>query len=134
MRGSTSGPRRVPLPLRLAMAVLLLALGVVVGVLSVAVHGLVVGLVLAIVATAATVWALPGGWLTRLPFTIGWIAAVYYASRPRPEGDYLVASDARGYVLLGLGVLLLVYCTTTLRPRPRSAYPARAPADAVEGS
>ena len=107
------------------MAVLLLVLGGVVGGLSVAVHGLLVGLVLLVVATAATAAALPGGWSTRLPFGLGWLAVVFYASRPRPEGDYLVAADARGYTLLGLGVVLLLFCTTTLRS------PARPPSRPV---
>lgn len=110
---------RSPLWLRLPIAVLLLALGVVVGGLSVAAHGLLVGLVLLVVATAATAYALPGGWSTRLPFGLGWLAIVFFASRPRPEGDYLVAAEPRGYVLLGVGVALLLFCTTTLRSRAR---------------
>ena len=115
--------RPVPLWLRLPLAVLLLALGLLVGALSALVHGLLLGLVLVVMATGATAYALPGGWSTRLPFGLGWLAAVYYASRPRPAGGYLVASDARGYTLLVLGVLLLLFCTTTLRPR---AIPLRA--------
>lgn len=102
------------------MAVLLLAVGVVVGALSVVVHALVVGLLLAVLATAATAYALPGGWSTRLPFGLGWIAAVYYASQSRRAGGYLVSSDARGYLLLAFGVLLLLFCTTTLRRHERA--------------
>ncbi|CAN5483416.1 hypothetical protein BH11ACT8_BH11ACT8_16660 [soil metagenome] len=104
--------------LRVPVAVALLLLGAGVGVLSVAAHGLLVGLVLVVVATAATAYALPGGWSTRLPFTLGWLTVVYYASRPRPEGDYLVAADLHGYVLLGGGVALLLFSTVTLRDRP----------------
>lgn len=121
-----SGP--LPLWVRLPVAVLLLGLGVLVGALSALVHGLVVGLVLLVLATGATAFALPGGWSTRLPFGLGWLAAVFYASRPRPGGGYLVASDAHGYTLLALGVLLLLFCTTTLRRRPR---PPSDPVDEV---
>lgn len=111
--------------LRLATAVVLLAVGAVVGGLSVLVHGLALGLVLLVVATAATAYALPGGWSTRLPFGVGWLAALYYAARPRPNGGYLVASDARGYFLIAFGVALLLFCTTTLRRHERP------PSDAV---
>ncbi len=107
---------------RVPVAVLCLALGVGVGTLAVAVHGLAVGSVLLVLATAATAYALPGGFSTRLAFGAGWLAVAFYASRPRPEGDYLVAADARGYTLLASGVVLLLFCTTTLR-RPGTPAP-----------
>jgi hypothetical protein len=36
---------------------------------------------------------------------------------PRPEGDYVVSSDLPGYLLVGLGLLVLVLGIATL-PRP----------------
>ncbi len=105
--------------LRVPAAVGSLVLGIGLGVLAVAVHGLLPGMVLLVVATGATAYALPQGWATRLPFALGWFGLVIFASQPRPEGDYLVAANARGYSLLGCGVLLLLFCTVTLR-RPGS--------------
>jgi len=101
---------------RVAVAVLLLLVGGGVGLMAVAAHGRTEGLLLAVLATVAAVYALPGGrWFTRLPFGAGWMLVVFYASRPRPEGDYLVAADARGYVLLGAGVVVLMYSLLTVR-------------------
>ena len=84
-----------------------LLLGVGVSVCTVLVHGYPWGLVLGLAATAATLVALPGGWWARLPFALGWVAVLVVLTPQRPEGDYLVAGDAGGYVLLagGAGVL-----------------------------
>ncbi len=117
---------------RVPLAVLLLAAGVVVGAASTFVHALPVGLVLALVATFASVLALPPGWWSRLPFAVGWLLVVFYFSNPRPEGDYLVASDTTGYTLLGTGVVIVVASIITLRPasgRPRAAGDSGAVAD-----
>lgn len=98
----------------------LATLGVLVGAAAVVSHGRTPGLLLAVVATGATAYALPGGWGTRFAFTVGWVAVLAYALVPRPEGDYLISADAQGYVLLGLGLVLLLFGIVTLRPlRPQ---------------
>ncbi len=104
--------------------VILLALvGVVVGLASVAVHGLTLGLLLAVSATAATAYALPGGWTWRLPFAAGWCLVVARAALPRGSGSYLVAADPGGYALVLGAVMLLLFTvlTATRRPPPPTA-------------
>lgn len=109
--------RAVRLLRPLLIGAALLALGLVIGTASVLVHGRGSGLLLlGITATTAVAWALPGGWWLRLPFGVGWVAVAGYASHPRPEGDYLVASDVPGYLLLGYGLALLVVCVVSVRP------------------
>lgn len=83
---------------------------------SVLTHGRTVGLVLAIVATASVAIALPGGWWWRFAFTAGWEAVLAYALVPRDAGGYLIGADTRGYVLLGLGMVLMLYGIVTVRP------------------
>lgn len=89
----------MPLPVRLAVGAVSLTGGCAVGTFSVAVHGWTWGLLLALATVAATLVALPAGW-GRLPFALGWTAAVGLLSVGRPEGDVLVAQDARGIVLV----------------------------------
>jgi hypothetical protein len=107
----------------LAAAGLLLA-GAVTGLTTVAVHQLVWGFVLALVASAATVYALPPGWWSRLAFVVGWVVVVGWLTVPRPEGDYLVSQDWQGYGVLAFGMVLLVSGLATL-PRPRGAADGR---------
>jgi hypothetical protein len=111
-----------------ARVLALAALGVVLGLFSVFVHQRLPGLVLGLLATAAVTWALPGGWTWRFPFAAGWVAFLGYALLPRAGGGYLVASDVRGYVLLGFGLLVLVIGIVTVRPlRPPPSPPAAPP-------
>jgi hypothetical protein len=93
-----------------------LALGLVVGLSSVALHHHWWGLVLAVAATSTAAYALPAGWWARMPFAVGWVAMVGYLALPRDEGDYVIADDAPGYVLLGYAVALLVASMVTLQP------------------
>jgi peptidoglycan/LPS O-acetylase OafA/YrhL len=99
------------------VALALLLGGAVVGVAAVALHTIWWGLLLGALATAATVYALPAGWWLRAPFGVGWAGLVGYLSVPRPEGDYVISSDANGYLLLGLALVVLVVSLATL-PRP----------------
>jgi hypothetical protein len=99
------------------LVVLMLGLGAVTGVAAVAVHQRWWGLALLVAAVTATVLSLPRAWWTRLPFALGFIALLGLAMTPRGEGDYLVPGNARGYVLLGVGVLAFVIAVATL-PRP----------------
>lgn len=102
--------------MRLAVALLLLLAGAATGVVSVAVHGRVVGLLLALAATALAATALPGGWGTRFAFVLGWVAVVAYATQPRAEGDYVIGADPSGYLLLGFTLVLLIAALVTVRP------------------
>lgn len=117
---------------RAAAALALLVVGAGTALATVAVHELAWGLPLAVAATAATLVALPPGWWSRLPFTLGWTAFVGWVVDPRPEGDYAISSDWRGYLVVGLALVLLVIGIATLpRPRPRTAPgPAREPGTA----
>jgi hypothetical protein len=94
-----------------------LVLGVVVGLSSAALHQHWWGLALAIAASGTTAYALPPGWWSRLPFAVGWVAMVGYLAVPRDEGDYVVAGDLPGYLLLGCAVALLMAAAVTLPSR-----------------
>uniref|UniRef100_UPI002B268A7B DUF6113 family protein n=1 Tax=Nocardioides sp. TaxID=35761 RepID=UPI002B268A7B len=115
--------------LRVPLAVLSLAAGAVVGTASVLVHGGTLGLTVALVAALASVLALPPGWWARLPFALGWLGSVLYFSNPRPEGDYLVASDTGGYLLLASGMAIAAFGVITVRPVAASR--GRRPSGAV---
>ena len=100
--------------------------GATTGLATVALHGLWWGLLLGIAATAVTTYALPAGWWGRLAFVVGWDAMVAWLLVPRAEGDYLISSDPSGYVVLGLGLVLVVVGIATL-PRPRRGASGRLP-------
>lgn len=109
---------------RLAVAVLLLLVGAATAVASIATHELWWGLPLAASALAATFVWIGRGWLTRLPLALGYAGVVLAAVRTRPEGDYVVASSARGYLLLLLTLLVIVVAVVTL-PRRDTRLDAR---------
>lgn len=100
--------------LRTAAALGLLVAGFVIGVAAVAVHARAWGLPLGAVATLAALVALPPGLWSRCPYAAGWIVALALALVPRPEGDYAIASDVPGYLLLAVGLVLLVLALATL--------------------
>ena len=100
------------------LAVVLLLAGAVTSVAAVAVHQRWWGLALAGGAVVATLVALPRGWWSRLPFAVGFVAFLGLAMSPRAEGDYLVPGNARGYVLLAVGLVAFLIAVATL-PRPR---------------
>lgn len=94
--------------------------GALVGAAAVLTHDRPVGLVLGLLASAAVVWALPGGWTLRFAFTTGWVLVLAYALVPRGSGGYLVGADTRGYLLLGYGLAQLLVGIVTVRPLRRS--------------
>jgi hypothetical protein len=103
-----------------------LALGVLVAVASVAVHRTAVplGLLLAVVTTFAVAW-LVASWTgprTAWSYSLGWLVAVAIVVAGRPEGDYALAQDLPGYLLLGTGVALVIFTVVVLPLRGRS-YP-----------
>jgi hypothetical protein len=110
-----------------AIAAACLAVGLVVGLSSVALHQRWWGLVLAIAATAAEAYALPRGWWARVPFAFGWVVMVGYLAYPRAEGDFVIAGDVQGYTLLGFAVALLVAAMVTLPNRRGSPIPDGTP-------
>jgi hypothetical protein len=108
----------------MAAAPVLLLVGGATAVAAVVAHELWWGLPLAAAALAATFVWIGGGWLTRLPLALGFVAVVLVAVSARPEGDYLIASSTPGYVLLVLALVVLIAAVVTL-PRPRSARSKR---------
>ncbi len=107
-----------PVAGRAAVAVLALLGGGVVGACVLFLHGYWWGLLLGLAATIACLVAVPGGWWRRLPFAVGWGVAVLGLSSERPEGDFLVASDTPGYLLLGSAVVVLLGGIVGLRRHP----------------
>lgn len=99
-------------------AVSLLLAGAVTAVAAVAVHTLWWGLPLVVGGLAAALRALGPGWLTRLPFALGFVGGVGVAVLPRAEGDVVVTGGGPGWLLLLVALLTLVVAMTTL-PRPR---------------
>lgn len=106
------------LPARAAVAVLALLLGAAVGCAAVVLHRYWWGLVLGVLATAALLAAVPGGWWRRLPLALGWVVVVLLLAGERPEGDVLVGRTASGYLLLGAGVGVLLAAVVGLRHHP----------------
>lgn len=113
------------------MRVLLHAIAVVVGavvsVSAVAVHRSVVldlplGLLLGLVTTFVTVWAMREV-LPRLAtsFAAGWIVVFGFVIVGRPEGDFAVATDLRGYALIAAGLAVVVVGVASLSPRHSSS-------------
>lgn len=106
--------------MRVLVAIVLAPAGAATALATVALHQLWWGFLLGSVATAATLWALGGGWTTRLPFGVGWTALVAWVLPPRAEGDYVVGSDPAGYALMAFALLVLGFSIATL-PRPRAS-------------
>lgn len=103
---------------RWLLALALLAVGAGSGLAAVAVHGHWWGLALATAAVLATLVALGPGWTTRLPFAAGFGLVVLRLAVSRPEGDFVVAADAPGYLVLLLTLAVVAVAIATL-PRPR---------------
>jgi Family of unknown function (DUF6113) len=89
-----------------------LLVGVLVAIGAVTVHrsAYPLGLLLAVATTYAVPW-----WLLRSPhprtassYVLGWLAAFAVVVAGRPEGDYALAQDVRGYALMLAGLGLVV--------------------------
>lgn len=100
-------------------------LGVLLAVATTALHATGWGLVLGLAAVLASVLALPPRVWLRLPLAATWMAVIGYLAVPRSEGDYLIAGDLPGYLLLASAVVIPLICIATTR---------RAPSDARDGS
>lgn len=118
-------PRLVRLAGWLAVRLGCAIVGLAAGLAAVLVHQRWWGLLLGLAAAVAYALALPGG-VARLAFTLGWAGAVVSGALQRPEGDFLVAADTAGYVLLFAAPALVLVAVATLvpgrrRPSPRDA-------------
>lgn len=116
--------------LRVLAAALLVAVGAATATAVVLVHPLWWGLLLGAAATLATAWALPRSWWARPPWALGWVVVLGVVLQSSPGSGYLVAQDVAGYLLLGLGLVVVVVVVsdvTTLVLRPRGAPPGPRP-------
>jgi hypothetical protein len=95
--------------MRLLGYLLALVLGLAAGIAAVALHRTVPGLVLG-VGTAVVVIRTLGMWLPRAAtaFAAGWLVVLVVAVAGRGEGDYVVSSDAQGWLFIVSGFVVLV--------------------------
>lgn len=106
-----------------------LLLGAAVALCSVAVYrdtvlGLPGGTVLALVTTFSTVWLLrqpPAPPRTATAYAVGWLALFGGVVAGRPEGDFAIAADVRGYLMMGVAFVVVVLGITSLAARGRRA-------------
>lgn len=118
----------------LGFAMLLLPAGAGTGVAAVALNAQVWGAALGAAALLVTAYALPPGG-RRAGFAVGLVAVVGLAVAGRPEGDWAVVADWRGYLLLGSTLGVLCFAVATLGSGARRTAAARPPAcPAVSGS
>ncbi len=103
--------------MRVLLALALLIVGAATAVAAVAVHHRWWGLALAAAAVVAVLVAVGPGWATRLPFAAGFGLVLLRLAVARPEGDYVVAAEPQGYLLLLLGLVVVAAAIATL-PRP----------------
>lgn len=103
-----------------------LVVGLVVGVLALAVHrsDFPVGFVVAVAATYAVPWWLMGSSRpgTAATYAVGWLVVFGTAIAGRPEGDYVMAADVKGYAMMGVAVGLVLVAVVGLA-RSRDAGP-----------
>ncbi len=106
-----------------------LLLGGAVAVAAVAVHRQMVdalpwGVVLAVVASIGVGWGARRVWPTRptlaSAYGLGWLVVFGLALVGRPEGDYAIAADLRGYLLIGTALVMVAVTVGALAAsRPR---------------
>lgn len=104
--------------MRLLAALGLFVVGALAGVATIALHSEAWALGLGTAGTLAGVLAAPAG-LRRCGYAVGWLLPLALAVRGRPEGDFLVADGTAGYLLVGLGLVVLCLTTATLPPLRR---------------
>lgn len=113
---------------RLLLALAALVAGGVTGAAAVLLHQRWWWLAIALLATSLAVWWLPDR-LPRVAWALAWGGAVLRGALSRPEGDYLVSSNALGWTLLGGSVLALLAALVLPdhTPRPGDDRGIRAP-------
>ena len=67
----------------------------------------------------------------RVPYVVGVGGLIALAAIPRPEGDYLIASNLGGYALLTWAMALVVGGIVSSVPRRRTADPQAPPGTLV---
>ena len=108
----------------LAFAVVAALIGAATAVAALAVHRSgPAGLALAVAASVAVAWGLRSTGTPRLgaAYCVGWLVVLGFALAGRPEGDYVLAGDTAGYVMMATGFALVVLGITSLgrgRARP----------------
>lgn len=108
---------------RLSAVLGVLAVGALTGAATVLLHQWWWGLALGVAAAVASLLWLPRGWL-RAALAAGWCVAVARATLTRPEGDFLVPGNDRGWTLLAASAgLLLVALATPPRRGARAVDP-----------
>ncbi|MDQ1106704.1 DUF6113 family protein [Nocardioides zeae] len=117
------------LALRIALGLGLVLAGATSGLASVVVGGRWWGVGLAAVTAAAVFVALPRTRLAWCTFAAGWAAMLLVVLEGRPEGDFAVADDGKGYAILVLGFLValagVVALAGGLDRRPAGERPGR---------
>lgn len=71
---------------------------------------------LAVAVSLGVAWALRSTETPRLgaAYCLGWLVVLGVALAGRPEGDYVLAGDVAGYVMMGTGFALVVLGITSL--------------------
>jgi hypothetical protein len=103
---------------RLPAAALLLLAGAATALATIALHTRWWWLVYAMLTTVVVLVALPPRWWTRVAFAVGWLLMVGYAVLGRPEGDWAIASDLSGYVVLIAALVFTLAATLTSASSP----------------
>lgn len=101
----------------LVFAVVAALIGAATAVAAIAVHRSgPVWLALAVVASLGVGWALRSTGTPRLgaAYCLGWVGVLGVGLSGRPEGDYVLAGDAAGYVMMATGFGLVVLGITSL--------------------
>jgi hypothetical protein len=101
----------------LGFAVVAALIGAATGVAAIAVHRSGPGwLALAVAASLGVGWALRSSDTPRLgaAYCLGWLVVLGFALAGRAEGDYVLASDTAGYVMMATGFGLVVLGITSL--------------------
>lgn len=92
-------------------------IGAATAVAAIAVHRSGPGwLTLAVTASLGVAWGLRSTGTPRLgaAYCLGWLVVLGFALAGRPEGDYVLASDTAGYVMMATGFALVVLGITSL--------------------
>lgn len=105
---------------RTGLAFYFLVAGLLTSVSLVALHSRWWGMSLGLAATAAMLVATPRVWWGRPAFCLGWIVIVAVVMTGRPEGDFVLASDTSGYLVLVSAFVVIVWGLVTI---PRRAEP-----------
>ena len=86
-----------------------LVLGFAAGVAAIAVHRTLPGLLLGVGTALFVIWTFRM-WSPRTgaAFAVGWLIPLLFGVAGRGEGDYVVASDIHGWLLIASGFLVLV--------------------------